>query len=342
MVSNHRLNQNHGPRSCGSDSGCGPVRSIGVYVAALIVREGALLLLRSEAAADPWANAWRLPGGRYSGDEPPSATVVRAIRKETGWSAQASRVVDAHFFDEAPWGEGLLLVYEASIAAGDQEGKPDPTLEAGFFLPEQVPQALAGGGHQPAILAWQARARDRWQAGLPPRYCPHCAHFLEEREAFDRLRPVCPVCGFIYFRDPKAGVSVMVEQEGQILLVQRAIEPGQGLWGLPSGFIEWDESAEQAAIRECWEETGLIVDRVQLLEVTHYSEDFRGPGINLTFRAEVVGGRLQPGNEVMAAGFFPPAGLPSPNQIAFASHRRLLEEWRNSIAHGRVSDLAEQ
>ncbi len=161
---------------------------------------------------------------------------------------------------------------------------------------------------------------------------------MEEREAFGRLRLVCPVCGFVHFRDPKAGVSVLVEQEGQVLLVQRAIEPGLGLWALPSGFIEWDESAEHAAIRECDEETGLIIDRVQLLEVTHYTEDFRGPGINLTFRAEVVGGCLHPGDEVLAAQFFPAARLPSPDQIAFASHRRLLEAWRSSTADRRLSE----
>lgn len=332
MVSYRPLNQNRDVPNCRPDPGREPGCSIGVWVAALIVREGALLLLRSEAASDPWANAWRLPGGPYGGDEPPSDTVVRAIRQETGWSAQAGRVIDACFFDDAPWGKGLLLVYEVSLAGEAQKIESDQALEAGFFLPGQVPQPLAGGGHRPAILAWQARALDRWQANLPPRYCPHCAHLLEERETFDRLRPICPVCGFVHFRDPKAGVSVMVEQEGQILLVQRAIEPGLGLWALPSGFIEWDESAEQAVIRECREETGLIVDRVQLLEVTHYTEDFRGPGINLTFRAEVVGGRLHPGSEVMAACFFPPARLPAPDRIAFASHRRLLEEWQSSAA----------
>lgn len=343
MVPNWTLNRNREEQKYGSDPGYGQEHSaIKVYVAALIERERALLLLRSETAlADPLSNTWRLPGGPYRGDEPPSATVVRAIREEAGWPAQAGRLMDACFFDEDLWGKGLLLVYEARIAEDGWKERSDKTLIARFFPADQVPQPLAGGGHRLAILAWQSRALDRWQAGLPPRYCPHCAHPLEEKEAFDRLRLTCPVCGYVHFRDPKAGVSVVVEQNGQILLVQRAIEPGQGLWGLPSGFIEWDESAEHAAIRECQEETGLTVDNLQLLEVTHYTEDFRGPGINLTFRAEVVGGRLHPGDEALAARFFAPAELPSPGQIAFASHYRLLERWRSSTANRGLFDLAE-
>jgi ADP-ribose pyrophosphatase YjhB (NUDIX family) len=113
-----------------------------------------------------------------------------------------------------------------------------------------------------------------------------------------------------------------------VLLVRRAIEPGKDKWCLPSGFVEWDESPEDAAARECAEETGLHLTEVSLLEVGHYTDDFRGPGINLTYRGHVAEGDLQPGDDAAEARYFAPAELPTVEGLAFASHRALLERWR--------------
>jgi ADP-ribose pyrophosphatase YjhB (NUDIX family) len=139
---------------------------------------------------------------------------------------------------------------------------------------------------------------------------------------------VCPTCGFVHFRDPKVGVSVLVEHGGQVLLVQRAIEPGLGQWCLPAGFIDWDEAPEAAVMRECMEETGLTVTDLELLEAVHYSQDFRGPGINLVYKAQVAGGTLRPGDDAAAVRWFLPAALPSRARIAFESHYAALEWWR--------------
>ena len=43
----------------------------------------------------------------------------------------------------------------------------------------------------------------------------------------------------------------------RILLVQRGIEPYKGRWAFPGGFMKMDESAEEGALRELQEETGL-------------------------------------------------------------------------------------
>jgi ADP-ribose pyrophosphatase YjhB (NUDIX family) len=199
---------------------------------------------------------------------------------------------------------------------------------ASFFPPDSLPQPLCGGGHDRAIEAWRHRAIDRWQPGEPMRYCPHCTHALEQRQAFDRLRPVCPICGFVHFRTPKVGVSVLVERAGQVLLVQRAIDPGQGKWGLPAGFVEWDEAPLDAAARECLEETGLVVADLEFLEIAHYRQDYRGPGINLTYRARVAAGSPRPGDDAAQVRWFSARDLPSPEMIAFRTHYLLLERWR--------------
>jgi 8-oxo-dGTP diphosphatase len=293
----------------------------------LAERDGALLLVQRGPESDAFPGTWNLPSGYCEAGEPPAVTAARETAEETGLQVQVGRLVDAYFFDDDPRGDGLLLVYEADIVAGELQSDGHEAVVARFFLPQHLPQALCGGGHDRAVRAWQARALDRWQPGAPMRYCPHCAHSLEQRLAYDRLRLICPACGFVHFRRPRVGVSVLVEQEGQVLLVRRAVDPGRGKWCLPSGFVEWDESPETAAVRECAEETGLVVGRLALLEVTHYTDDFRGQGINLTYRAQVAGGILRPGDDAAVARFFPRGELPPADAIAFRGHRLALERW---------------
>jgi 8-oxo-dGTP diphosphatase len=56
-----------------------------------------------------------------------------------------------------------------------------------------------------------------------------------------------------------ADTAVFRHHEGglQILLIKRKNEPFQGMWALPGGFMEMDETLEQTAVRELEEETGL-------------------------------------------------------------------------------------
>jgi len=69
-------------------------------------------------------------------------------------------------------------------------------------------------------------------------------------------RYVCDACGEIHYQNPKLVVGAVAEHEGRILLCRRAIEPRYGYWTLPAGFMENDETAAQAALRETLEEAG--------------------------------------------------------------------------------------
>jgi 8-oxo-dGTP diphosphatase len=309
---------------------CGYVayRQLKVGAGVLVERDGALLLVRRGPDSKAFPGTWNLPSGYCEADESPRMAAAREAAEETGLRVEVGRLVDAYCFDDDPRGNGVLLVYEAGIVGGTLEGDGREAVGARFSPPDGLPKALCGGGHDRAIRAWQARALDRWQSGAPMRYCPHCTHLLQERPAFGRVRPACPACGFVHFRELKVGVSVVVEQEGQLLLVQRAVEPGKGKWCLPSGFVEWDEAPEAAAARECAEETGLEVADLELLEVRHYTDDFRGPGINLTYQAQVKRGVLRPGDDAGAVRFFGPGELPVAEAVAFQGHRLVVDGWR--------------
>ena len=131
-----------------------------------------------------------------------------------------------------------------------------------------------------------------------------------------RPHPVCTGCGRTHFRDPKVGVGVVVHDErGRLLLVQRAVDPGKGLWALPAGFVDADEDPRAAAAREAQEETGLVVEVGAVVDVYPVP----GPGgasFFLAFAARVVGGTLAAADDALDAGFFGPDELP---ELAFPS-----------------------
>jgi 8-oxo-dGTP diphosphatase len=161
-------------------------------------------------------------------------------------------------------------------------------------------------------------------------YCLRCGHAMEDRLAFGRVRRACPSCGFVFFQPLKVGAGVLVEREGRVLLGRRTVDPQYGCWCFPAGFVEYDESPEEAAVRECKEETGLEVRIVELLDVFHYTGDFRGAGILVLYKAEIVGGELAPADDFGEVCFFGPDELPA--DVAFDSNRRALERWQKSCA----------
>jgi 8-oxo-dGTP diphosphatase len=135
---------------------------------------------------------------------------------------------------------------------------------------------------------------------------------------FGTNRPECPACGWIYFEDPKVAAAVLVEQDGRVLLTRRVNEPHQGEWSLPAGFVNAHEDPERAAERECLEETGLIVRVTGLIQVIAGQEHERGADMLLLYRAEILGGELQAGDDADEVGFFDSNNLPP---LAFRATR---------------------
>ena len=159
-------------------------------------------------------------------------------------------------------------------------------------------------------------------------YCPHCRASLEHRRLDGYERGVCPDCGFIHYVNPiPCSAAFVLDDAGRVLLVQRGVEPGLGLWGLPSGFIEIDESPESACLRELEEETGLQGELAGLIGVyTQASARYK--------RVVIIGyhvrgrGRLRPGSDSQDAGYFALEDLP---ELAFESHDRIIRDASRGI-----------
>lgn len=157
-------------------------------------------------------------------------------------------------------------------------------------------------------------------------YCPHCGHALTDKEAFGRPRRFCPACDRIIFRDHKVAAGVFIEQENKVLLVRRCMGARLGTWSFPAGFVEFGEEPAEAAVRECYEETGLEVEITGLHAVIG-PEPAGAASIVIVYRAEVMGGELTPGDDVDQVGFF---GLDELPTLAFRATRIALDEWHNA------------
>lgn len=99
-------------------------------------------------------------------------------------------------------------------------------------------------------------------------------------------------------------VALVTDPEGRVLVLDHYLRPGSS-WGLPGGFIDPDEPAEEAVKRELIEETGLEITNVQLIEVRTIRQH-----IEVLFRAEAEGEPVLKSNEIRDAGWFEADSLP--------------------------------
>lgn len=102
------------------------------------------------------------------------------------------------------------------------------------------------------------------------------------------------------------------EEEPKVLLIQRGNEPYKGCWAFPGGFMNMEETAEECAVRELKEETGLTVKQIQ--QIGAYSKvdrDPRGRTISIAYLAIVDAPAAVSGmDDAAKAAWFPLASLP--------------------------------
>lgn len=158
-------------------------------------------------------------------------------------------------------------------------------------------------------------------------FCPQCATPVEQRPFEGKLRPTCPSCGYIAFVDPKVAATVLVERDGRLLLIRRAIDPGRGLWCFPGGYVDFGEDPAVAAVRECREEAGIEVTGVRLLDVS-----FNGRVIVITYAAQTdATSEPHAADDADRVGWFAPDALPP---LAFDSMARPIAVWAGVTEQG--------
>lgn len=110
---------------------------------------------------------------------------------------------------------------------------------------------------------------------------------------------------------PTVAVGAFIfDRDGRILLVERGAPPARGLWSVPGGKLEMNETLAQAVTREVREETGLIVEVGALAcVVERMSEGYHY--VILDYLARVIGGQLTPASDVADARWVTSDELPA-------------------------------
>jgi ADP-ribose pyrophosphatase YjhB (NUDIX family) len=125
-----------------------------VGAGAIIEQNGKLLLLQRTMSA--FEGSWNIPAGFVEADESPLEAAIRETYEETGLRVEVKGLVDVYFFADDPRGNGILVVYEC-LPVGGKLRASEESINPTFFPVENIPENLAGGGHNQAVHAWKKR-----------------------------------------------------------------------------------------------------------------------------------------------------------------------------------------
>ena len=139
-------------------------------------------------------------------------------------------------------------------------------------------------------------------------------------EKLKRNEP-CPHCG--RFANRGVSIDAVIIKKNKILLIQRGVEPNKGYWGTPGGYVDWDESVEDAVKREVKEETNLEAVKLQLVGV--YSSPERHPKqvINIVYLVEVAEGEIRCGDDAADISWYSLDSLP---ELMALDHKKNIED----------------
>ncbi|HWD57221.1 MAG TPA: NUDIX hydrolase [Stellaceae bacterium] len=149
-------------------------------------------------------------------------------------------------------------------------------------------------------------------------------------EGDERERLVCIDCGFVHYDNPKIVVGSVARWGDKILLCRRAIDPRQGFWTLPAGYLELNESTRDGAAREAWEEARAKIAIDSLLAIYDIP---RISQVQLIYRARLIDETIAAGPESLEVGLFGWDEIPW-DDIAFPSVRWALGHEKEAQATG--------
>jgi ADP-ribose pyrophosphatase YjhB (NUDIX family) len=157
-------------------------------------------------------------------------------------------------------------------------------------------------------------------------FCSRCGTALQfgTIPGEDRERLACPGCGHVAYVNPRLVVTTLpITDTGDIVLIRRGIDPGKGTWAQPGGFLEVDETVNQAAVRETFEETGLLVEPGEIVGLYTRLE---ASVVTIAFEARILGGTAGPTTEATEVAAFAPEDIPWPG-IQFKTTMWALHDW---------------
>ena len=282
-----------------------------VYASAC-VRDATGRLLWQRRADFGW---WGLPGGALELDESLPQCAAREVYEETGLAVEPTRLIGVYSSPD----------FDVTYPNGDQVQQVTACFACRLRADVNLPHGGQTHDDETLDLAWHDIA-------APPPTAPWYRAMVDDLAeghqtiSFDRGSPGHSRAKVPFFRQVRrhigpapfvmpAAAAFVQDEAGHVLLQQRG---DTGEWGVPGGGMELGERADQTAIHEVREETGLIVEPLRLIDV--YSDDgfwYTYPHgdqvkvVSMFFQCRIAGGQLQAdGDESLQVRFFAPDALP--------------------------------
>ena len=158
-------------------------------------------------------------------------------------------------------------------------------------------------------------------------YCSNCGNKNERGHIDGNTRFHCVKCKAIHYENPKPTATLICPKGDSILLGRRAFDPGKGEWGLPGGFMELNETLEEAAQRELKEETNLDGKVTKILGTcSHYGSVF-GDILLIGLVVQINDWSIMnEGDDIYDLQFF---DLDNSPDLAFDCHRKIVSLYKN-------------
>ena len=162
------------------------------------------------------------------------------------------------------------------------------------------------------------------------KHCPNCTS--TNIEFPNNVRFLCHNCGFTYFHNIAAAVAVVFRHRDKILFTVRNMEPDKGKLDLPGGFIDPEETAQEAACREVKEEMGMDIKPEQLRFITTYPNNYLYKNVpyrtmDILFECELQEEQVHivAPDEIKALQWYPLHEIPE-EKIGFVSVRTVIKQ----------------
>lgn len=140
------------------------------------------------------------------------------------------------------------------------------------------------------------------------------------------LSKFCPKCATKFYLNPAPCVGGMIIKNRKVLLSRRKNKPFQGYWDIPGGFINPDETPQEALKREFKEELG--ISKIKVKGIVDFFSDAYGergtPTLNIYYYAVIKKGEPKALKEINKVKRFSLNKLPK--KIAFKNTKRALEK----------------
>jgi len=163
-------------------------------------------------------------------------------------------------------------------------------------------------------------------------FCPCCGSSLWKIN--NEKSKHCAACSFTYYANASAAVAALIQNEqGDLLVCRRGKEPAKGTLDLPGGFVDMNETIEEALHREIKEELGLSVTNIHYFQSIPNEYVYSGMVIHtldFLFLCKVDSFENLKAMDDVSEAFFKPVNTISPDDFGL-----------NSIKKGIIAFLKE-